>query len=214
MEMLAPFIAYAAALAIAAAIPGPGVAALVGQSLGSGFRHGLFFIAGIAMGDLVYLTIAVAGLAALAKTMAGAILVVKVLGGVYLIYLATKFWTDRAGLSRMDASAPPQSALGSCLGGFMVTLGNPKAIIFYLALMPTVLDLQAISVSDWLTLAALTIAVLFVTLTPYAFIAGRAGRLVWRSGTLRRLNRFAALIIGGAGATILGQVAISLFRRA
>ena len=66
MDSFAPLVAYAAALAIAAVIPGPGVAALVGQALGRGLRPSLFFLGGIALGDVVWLTVAIAGLAALA----------------------------------------------------------------------------------------------------------------------------------------------------
>ena len=104
MTGLGPLIAYAAALAVAAVIPGPGVAALVGQSLGGGLRAALFFLAGLVLGDLVYLTIAVAGLAALAQVFAGAFLVVKVLGGLYLVYLGVAFWKARAGLTQIDRS--------------------------------------------------------------------------------------------------------------
>ena len=53
MDSFAPLVAYAAALAIAAVIPGPGVAALVGQALGRGLRPSLFFLGGIALGEVV-----------------------------------------------------------------------------------------------------------------------------------------------------------------
>lgn len=70
MDSFAPLLAYTAALAIAAVIPGPGVAALVGQALGNGLRAALFFLGGIALGDVVWLSVAVAGLAALAQVFA------------------------------------------------------------------------------------------------------------------------------------------------
>jgi threonine/homoserine/homoserine lactone efflux protein len=85
MDMIAPLIAYSVALSIAAVIPGPGVAGLVGQSLGNGLRVSLFFFAGIALGDVVYLTVAIAGLAAIAQLFSGALLAIKLLGGLYLV---------------------------------------------------------------------------------------------------------------------------------
>ena len=81
MDIIAPFIAYAAALAVAAAIPGPGVAALVGQSLGGSMRASLFFLLGMSLGDVTYLTVAIVGLAAIAEAWAGALLVIKVWAG-------------------------------------------------------------------------------------------------------------------------------------
>ena len=213
MDALTPLLAYAAALAIAALIPGPGVAALVGQSLGGGLRPALFLLAGIALGDVLYLTVAVAGLAAIAQVFTGAFLVIKILGGAYLIHLAVKFWTSDAELKRVDG-AGPRGGLKAFLAGFTVTLGNPKTIVFYLALLPTVLDLRSVDPSQWLALCTLTVAVLFATLTPYALLASRARRWMTRPEALARLNRFAAGIIGGAGLLILGQAAASIARRA
>ena len=212
MEMIAPLIAYSIALSIAAVIPGPGIAALVGQSLGSGLRMSLFFMAGIALGDIVYLTIAIAGLAAIAQLFANAFLAIKILGGAYLLYLAYKFWKSEAGLTQIDRFQN-RKGFRVFLAGFAVTLGNPKTIIFYLALLPTVLNLQAIGISEWLMLSAVTITVLFATLTPYAMLASGARRLMTRSDALLKLNRVAAGIIGGAGVLILGQAAATLSRR-
>ncbi len=209
---IAPYFAYAAALGVAAFIPGPGVAGLVGQSLGNGLRASLFFLAGLALGDLVYLTIAVAGLAALAEIFSDALLVVKILGGAYLIYLACLFWTSRGGLADLHA-AKARSGLRAFFAGFTVTLGNPKTIVFYLALLPSVLDLDGVGVPQWSVLALLTVVVLFVVLSPYALIGARARALMTRPTALRRLNRVAGGIIGGAGALILGEAAVSAIRR-
>ena len=161
MDSFAPLVAYAAALAIAAVIPGPGVAALVGQALGRGLRPSLFFLGGIALGDVVWLTVAIAGLAALAQVFAGALLVVKLLGGAYLVYLAWKFWTSEAGLVRADSTRGP-GGMRAFLAGFMLTLGNPKTIIFYLALLPSVLDLRQVHLGEWSLLALLTVVILFL----------------------------------------------------
>ena len=210
--MLASLLAYSAALGLAAAIPGPGVAALVGQSMGGGLRAALFMLAGIALGDVIYLTVAVAGLSAIAQTFSGVFLAVKLLGGLYLIYLAVRLWTSRAGMANVGAERK-RTELGAFLSGFSVTMGNPKTIIFYLALLPTVLDLHSVGIGKWALLALVTVAVLFVTLTPYAVLASRARSMMKRPATVVRLNRFAAGIIGGTGALILGQAAATLVRR-
>ncbi len=213
MENLAPLLTYAAALAIAAAIPGPGVAALVGQALGNGLRPALFFLGGIALGDVVWLSIAVAGLAALAQVFAGALLVVKLLGGAYLIWLAWKFWTSESGLVRAEG-ARRQTGARSFLAGLTVTLGNPKTIIFYMALLPSVLDLRQVHLAQWSLLALLTVLVLFAVLSPYAVLAAKARGMMKSGQALARINRAAAGIIGAAGVLILGQAAQALTRRA
>lgn len=211
--MLASLLAYSAALGLAAVIPGPGVAALVGQSMGGGLRAALFLLAGIALGDVIYLTVAVAGLSAIAQTFSGVFLAVKLLGGLYLLYLAARLWTSRAGMAEVAAERK-RTNLGAFLTGFSVTMGNPKTIIFYLALLPTVLDLHSVGIGKWALLALVTVAVLFATLAPYAVLASRARSMMKRPAAVMRLNRFAAGIIGGTGALILGQTAATLVRRA
>lgn len=213
METIAPFLAYAAALSIAAVIPGPGVAALVGQALGGGMRPAVFFLGGLVLGDLVYLTVAVAGLAALAQVFSGVMLVVKALGGAYLIYLAYLFWTSKGGLTQVQASAG-RSDQRAFLSGFTVTLGNPKTIVFYLALLPTVMDLGGVGLGAWVGLVMVSVLVLIVVLVPYVLLATKARSLMTRPEALRLLNRVAAGIIGGAGALILGQAAVAALRRA
>lgn len=197
-------VAYAAALGLAAAIPGRGVAALVGQLLGSGLRSGLFLLAGIPAGDVVYLTVAVAGLAGIAQAFAGIFLIMKILGGAYLLFLALKLWGGKVGPQAVGAS-PKGTGFGVFLTGFSVTMGNPKTIAFYLALLPAVIDLQKVGLTQWAVLAA--------TLSPYAVLSSRARGMMTRADALDRLNRLAAGIIGATGVLILGQAASMLLRR-
>ena len=163
--MSSSLVAYAAALGLAAAIPGPGVSALVGQSIGSGLRSGLFLLAGILAGDVVYLTVAVAGLAGIAQAFAGIFLIVKILGGAYLLFLALKLWGGKLGPQAVGASRKGTD-FGVFLTGFSVTMGSPMTIVFYLALLPSVIDLQKVGLMQWAVLVAVTITVLAATLSP------------------------------------------------
>lgn len=212
MDTIAPYIAYVVTLGIAALIPGPGVAALVGQSLGGHMRASIWFVLGMALGDVVYLTVSVVGLAAIATTFASAFLVIKLLGGLYLAYLAYVFWTSEAGLTRVHASKG-RNGPGAALAGFAITLGNPKTIMFYLALLPTVMDISQVDVTSWAILALLTILVLFATMTPYAVLATKARDFLTEARALRNLNRFAGAVIGGAGVMILSEAASQALRR-
>ena len=212
MEMIAPFIAYAAALAVAAVIPGPGVAALVGQSLGGSTRASMFFLFGLSLGDVTYLTVAVVGLATIAQTWAGALLVIKALGGAYLIYLAYRFWTTDVTVSEVR-SRRDRSNGAAFMAGYVITIGNPKTVIFYLALAPAVLDMGAVTAMGWFYLSLITIAVLFVVMTPYVVLAVRARNMMTQPKSLKRLNRFAASFIGGAGVLVVGEALVGALRR-
>jgi threonine/homoserine/homoserine lactone efflux protein len=85
-------VVFAVALFVAAASPGPGIAAIVARVLGRGTAGALAFTAGVATGDVVWLTVAVTGLAALASAFDGVFTVVKYAGAAYLLFIAWKLW--------------------------------------------------------------------------------------------------------------------------
>ena len=199
---LAGFIAYSGALAVAAAIPGPGVTALVARALGSGFRSSLFMAFGLVFGDLTYLTAAVLGLAFIAQTFGTVFLVIKWLGVAYLAYLAWSFWKSGITPEKVEARKGTGGALTSLVAGLAVTLGNPKTMIFYLALTPTLVDLRAITAADFAILVACTVGVLLVVLVPYLALAAKARWFLQTPRALKALNRTAAAFMAGAAAAI------------
>ncbi|RDE10238.1 LysE family translocator [Pelagibacterium lacus] len=196
------FLPYAIALAIAAAIPGPGIAACVGKALGSGFRPAVFFATGLVLGDLTYLTLAVLGLAAVAAAFSGIFVVIKIAGAIYLVYLAWSFW--RAGIDPDKVEARKGNGiLASVLGGYAMTLGNPKTIIFYMALLPTVVKLDEVTVQSFAGLVVTTVVVLYLVTLPYIALASKARDFLRNPRALKTLNRGAAGAMAGAAAYIV-----------
>lgn len=202
---LAGFITYSGALALAAAIPGPGVTALVARALGSGFRSSLFMALGLVVGDLTYLTAVVLGLAFVAQTFGMVFLVIKWLGVAYLAWLAWSFWNSGITAETVEAKKGKGGAISSLLAGLTVTLGNPKTMIFYLALSPTLVDLRTITVADYGILALCTIVVLLVVLVPYLALAAKARWFLQTPRALKALNRTAAAFMAGAAAAIAAR---------
>jgi threonine/homoserine/homoserine lactone efflux protein len=198
-------LAFTVAMVLLAASPGPGVFMVVARALSGGFAAGLAAIAGMVLGDIVFLVLAVLGLSALATVMGEFFLVVKFLGAGYLIWLGVKTWRSRPRLPDMDAPAAARVAMPhgrSLLLGFVVTLGNPKAILFYGALLPTFVDVAALTLPDVAALSAVLTVVLFLVLGVYAWLAARAGRVVKSERALRWLNRATGGILVGAGIAV------------
>ena len=135
-------VAFGAVLFVACASPGPTIAALVARVLGRGIAGAPAFCLGLLISDIVWLTGAVLGLAVLAETFHTLFVALKYLGAGYLLYLAWKLWTASAG----PVTAAPVKGEGRRLffAGIAVGSGNPKTMLFYLALLPTLLPLQAI----------------------------------------------------------------------
>lgn len=196
------FIPYVIALAIACAIPGPGIAACVGTALGSGFRPALVFVTGIVFGDIVYLSFAVFGLAAVAQVFAGVFVVIKYGAVAYLLYLAWTFWTAGVDPAPMRKRSE-RGTLATLAGGFSLTLGNPKTIIFYLALLPTVIDLDTVTPGRYAVLIVLTVPVLYAVCFPYVAAAARARVFLSDPARVRLLNRGAASAMAAAAAYIV-----------
>jgi threonine/homoserine/homoserine lactone efflux protein len=198
--------AYAAALFIAAAIPGPGITAIVARALGSNFRETFFMGLGLVLGDMTYLTAVILGLAFVAQTFTEVFIIIKIVGALYLGYIAYKLWT--AGLLPQDIAAQKSSNIGlSFLSGLLVTLGNPKTMLFYVALVPTLIDINSIGPREYGILLVTTFVVLLVVLVPYMMLASRARTLLKQPRALRALNRVAASILAGTAAFIATRAA-------
>jgi len=202
---LTGFLAYSAALGVAAAIPGPGVTALVARALGSGFRSSLAMSFGLMLGDLTYLTAVVLGLAFVAQTFGMVFLAIKWAGVAYLAFLAWRFWTSGISPETIEARKGKGGFVASFIAGLTLTLGNPKTMIFYLAITPTLVDLKRVTLADYGVLVALTVTVLFVVLVPYLALAAKARWFLKSPRALKVLNRTAAGFMMGAAAAIAAR---------
>ncbi len=196
------FLPYIVALFIMAIIPGPGIGASLGKALGGGFRPAFYFVNGLILGDIIYLSFAIFGLAAIANILGGFFIIVKYLGAAYLLWLAWEFW--HRGVDFQEAnSGRIVKFWPSLLAGCLVSLGNPKIIIFYLALLPNIIDMGAVNFQDYLILLLLTILVLYLALIPYISLASGARLFFNSKRAINFLSKSAATIMVGAATFIL-----------
>jgi threonine/homoserine/homoserine lactone efflux protein len=188
--------------ALAVAVPGPGVAAVVARSLARGSAGAPAFIAGFLVGDLAWFTVAATGLAALAKTAYVLFVAVKYAGAAYLLYIAYRMWTARNAAvedGEVDVSQKPWRLF---LSSMALTLGNPKTMIFFLALLPTVVKLETLTVLGFVEIAAVIAVALPIVLGSYVIAAVRARRLLRSPRAVRLVNRGSAAAIAGAAAAV------------
>jgi threonine/homoserine/homoserine lactone efflux protein len=198
---LTGILTFCAVYALAVATPGPGVAAIIARSLAHGFRGAPAFIAGFVVGDLLWFGIAATGLAALAKTAAAVFVAIKWAGVAYLLYLAWKLWTAPA--ERVAVSADSrQHGWSAFLASLMLTLANPKAILFFLALLPTVVDLASLNALRFAEISMAIAIVLPAVLFSYVFLAARAREMFTTPRAVRRLNRGSGVAMAGAAVVV------------
>jgi threonine/homoserine/homoserine lactone efflux protein len=192
---------FAGVYFIAVASPGPAIAALVARSLAGGFARALPFAAGIVAGDLVWFSASALGLALLIEHFHALFLAIKYAGCLYLLHLAWKAWTAPADAPRA-APGLRGEGLRLFLGGLALTLGNPKVMVFFLSILPLVIDLGRIDLLAFAEIALLIVAIIGPVMLGYAYAAHRARSLVASPRAARLANRLTGGVMAGAAAVI------------
>ena len=192
---------FAGALFINSSSPGPSVAALVARVLTSGWRSVMPLLAAMWFGEALWLTAAVFGLSVMAQTFYWAFVILKYLGVAYLLYLAYRMWTAPSKV-RDDALPAGDSSWRLFFTGMAITLGNPKIMVFYLALLPSIVDLARISLMDWIELTVAMVAVIVAVDLTWVMIAAQARRWLKSPRAVRLANRTGAAAMGGAALVI------------
>ena len=197
----ASLLIFAGALFVAAGSPGPSIAALVARVLTGGIKSVLPFLAAMWVGEAIWLSLAVFGLALVAQTFQLAFTVIKWAGVFYLLWLAGKMWFAPV-RTQSDALPAADAPWRMFAAGLAVTLGNPKIMMFYLALLPTIIDLGHVSTIGWLALTATMVVVLMAIDIGWALAASQARRLMKSPLAMRVANRLSATVMAGAAAAI------------
>ena len=195
-------IGFTVAMLILAASPGPGVFATVARALASGFRPALVVICGIVLGDIIFLLFSAFGLSMVARVLGNMFFIVKICGGAYLIWLGIKIWLKDPQPLTDKQKSDSRSQWGNFVSGLVITLSNPKVILFYCGFLPTFLDLSTLTVFDLAIVVIIITAVLACVLGTYAYLASRARKMFTRRRSVRRLNRAAGGVMVAAGVTI------------
>ncbi|MBO0140860.1 LysE family translocator [Agrobacterium sp. Ap1] len=198
---LASVLVFAAALFVAAGSPGPSIAALVSRVLTKGWRDVLPFLMAMWVGETVWLSFAVAGLSAIAESFQPVFVAIKWIGVAYLLYLAWKMWFART--DGADGELPEsRSAARMFFAGLTVTLGNPKIMMFYVALLPSIIDLNGVTLVGWLELVAAMLVVLATVDIVWITLANKARQFLKSPRALKVANRISAGTMAGAAAAI------------
>jgi len=190
--------AFCAAIVLFLALPGPGTFALLTSTGKGGFRAGAAATLGVIVGDQVLLWLAVAGVAALLAANPVLFKAVQYAGAAYLAWIGVKLL-----LSKGDGSAAPIriEPRDYARQAFVITLLNPKAIVFYMAFFPLFIDPATHRGLPTFGAMALTIAAITAVycLTLCAFAHAVAAQVRAHRKLARALERLAGLFLIGFG---------------
>lgn len=185
---------------VLAIVPGPGVLFVVSRSLQLGRPAGVCTAVGGQIGMYVQVAAVAFGLGVLVERSVAIFTVIKLVGAAYLVYLGVQAVRHRRSLAdALDAAAARKTRLRILSDGFLVGLFNPKAIVFFAAVLPQFVDRSVGHVPlQILLLGAVSTAASIVSVGTWALAAGTAR--AWLVRTPRRL----ALIGGSGGLAMIG----------
>jgi leucine efflux protein len=195
---IADFGAFCAAVIVFLALPGPGTFALLTSTGQGGFRAGAAATAGLIVGDQVLLWLAVAGVAALLAAHPLLFRAVQYAGAAYLAWIGLRLLLRRGDAAPAVVRITPGR---DARQAFLITLLNPKAIVFYMAFFPLFIDPATHRGLPTFAVMALTIAALTAAwcLTLCAFADAVAARVRAHRRLARTLERVAGLFLIGFG---------------
>jgi len=195
---LSAWLGFLALSTMAVLTPGPTMLAIVGHAGGSGFRRTLPVVLGNALGIAVVIAVSIAGLAGTLLRVPGVLMVLQLAGAAYLAWHGARTWWHR---ETPLAIAEERASAGPLWRGFLLVWSNPKALLFFGAILP-----QFLRKDRSLALQFLEVAATFLTLelAVTAFAAAAAGRMV-SAGTGRALAT-----LRGTGALLLAGTAVFL----
>ena len=193
-------ILFALAFTASVITPGPDTMTIFGRALANGATAALPFSIGLVLGKLVLLTLALTGLASLARNFETVFYFVKLAGAAYLIWLGISLWR-RSSLS-LGSAALQKSSWQEVLLGTLLTISNPYALIFYVALLPNVIDMAGVNIGSYLSLCITLTIITFLTAGLYAVSAQFMRGFIQSKRTQKIVNRSSGSIMIGAGVVV------------
>lgn len=173
--------------------PGPNMAYLAALTLGAGRKAGLAAVAGVAIGLALIGVAAAAGLATLIAASPVIWAALRWAGGLYLLYLAWETWRGEAEISPTHAASFQRSGARYFTRGLITNILNPKAALFYVAIVPRFLPDSGPSLATGLGLTAISVAVATAVHLVIVLLAAKMHPLLSQPGRMERTRQLLAI---------------------
>ncbi len=199
------YLAFVIATTIMIALPGPSVLLTIAHSVSFGWQHALFTVAGATMGIAVQLIVAAIGLTSLLNVVAEAFEWLRWAGAAYLVYLGIKQWRSASEPLEFDTSSVSRTNL--FVQGLVITIPNPKSLIFIAAFLPQFIDATRPLGLQFAFIVPTFLVITFTVTSIWALLAGNV------RGFLRSQRAFQSVLRAAGGLMIIAGVGLALARR-
>ena len=199
------YLAFVVATTIMIALPGPSVLLTVAHSISFGWQHALATVAGATMGIAVQLIVAAIGLTSLLNVVAEAFEWLRWAGAAYLVYLGIKQWRSASEPLEFDTSSVSKTNL--FVQGLVITIPNPKSLIFIAAFLPQFIDAARPLGLQFIFIVPTFLVITFTVTSVWALVAGNV------RGFLQSQRAFRSVLRAAGGLMIIAGVGLALARR-
>lgn len=195
-------LAYAGAVGVLFLTPGPVWVAVVARGLSGGFRQAWPMALGVTLGDLLWPFLAILGVSWVVSVWGGFLYVLKLVAAVMFVSMgALLIW--RAGKPiQSDGRLTKPGMWAGFTAGLAINIGNPKAILFYMGLLPGFFDLDRITRSDIAAILLISMAVPLIGNLILSLMVDRARQFLNSPDALVRTNRIAGVLLICVGLAI------------
>jgi threonine/homoserine/homoserine lactone efflux protein len=184
-----------------AVTPGPGTLALLSISTSRGFEPSMYYSVGAVLGDTMYLTLVIFSLDAMAEYIAPVMEFIRYFGAAYLIYLGVSQWLS-GGIS-LEGKAVKLSNSRELATGFLVSGTNPKVMIFYISVLPSVIELTEVSVFYGVQIISTVGLAVMTGLVVISLLGKQLKSLISTPGMAKRVNRICGTMMIAVGLTLV-----------
>ena len=199
------YLAFVVATTIMIALPGPSVLLTVAHSISFGWKNALSTVAGATLGIAVQLIVAAIGLTSLLTVVAEAFEWLRWVGAAYLVYLGIKQWRSASEPLAVGTSSVSRTNL--FVQGLVITIPNPKSLIFIAAFLPQFIDAARPLGLQFSVIVPTFLVITFSVTSVWALIAGNV------RGLLQRQRAFQSVLRTAGGLMIIAGVGLALSRR-
>ena len=193
---------YAGALFILFMTPGPVWVALMARAMSGGFRAAWPLALGVVVGDVMWSVLAILGVSWIVSQYAGFLDLMRYVASVTFLFMGYMVIRSADKTVASDSRLTRPGIIAGFVAGLAVIIGNPKAILFYMGMLPGFFDLSQLTVADIVAIGALSAIVpLIGNLIMGAFI-GKVRALLTSPRALKRMNLTAGWLLVAVGVVI------------
>jgi threonine/homoserine/homoserine lactone efflux protein len=191
----ADLLLYAGAILILFLTPGPVWVALTARALSGGFASAWPLAVGVVLGDILWPMLAILGVAWIVSVFDGFMTVMRYIAAGMFLFMGVMLIRHAGATIGTDSRLTRPGRWAGFMAGVAVIIGNPKAVLFYMGVLPGFFDLTTITWLDIAAILAISCTIPLIGNLLMALSVDRARRLLTSPTALRRVNIVAGVLL-------------------